>query len=71
MCISWAEIRADEEGAVIDILCKRCLQKVDRKLREGETLFDFPKEEYGFCKACTKRIDEFFRNKEGEEDGQY
>ena len=57
MCITSADVRPEEEQAILDVLCESCLDKVDRKLQgTGKTLFDFAPEEYGICPQCMKEI---------------
>jgi hypothetical protein len=57
MCITSADIRAEEEMAFLDILCEKCLDKVDCKLQStGKTLFDFGSDDYGFCPQCNKAV---------------
>jgi len=67
MCISGADVRADEEASVIALLCEECLKKVKRKLLPGQSLFDYGQDEYGFCEQCNSRIDTFLDEKVKEE----
>jgi len=58
MSITPADIRLEEEMAFLNVLCEKCLAKVDRKLQDtGKTLFDFTPNEYGFCPQCSKAVD--------------
>ena len=58
MCITPADMRMEEEMAFLDVLCEKCLAKVDHKLQgTDKTLFDFTPDEYGFCPQCSKAVD--------------
>ena len=58
MCMSFEDLRHEWESTIMDSLCTRCRRKVVRKLTgSGKTLFEIPKEEYGFCEACIRTID--------------
>jgi hypothetical protein len=67
MCVTSADVRADEEASVIVLPCGDCLRKVEGKLRAGQTLFDYGQDEYGFCQRCNRRINAFFEEKAKEE----
>ena len=58
MCMSHSDLIGLIEGAVMDVLCEKCLCRVERKLEGTEkTLSSFSKEDYGFCAKCKKAID--------------
>jgi hypothetical protein len=60
MCITSAEVRAEQEAMVWDILCDKCKAKAEALLekREALTLFDIDRQEYGFCPECTAQIND-------------
>jgi len=56
MCIHASEVRAQQELEVLSLLCDKCEEKVDKKLKDNETLFDYPPDAYNFCAKCIKKI---------------
>ena len=62
MCITSAEIRAEEEGCCYNLLCENCEKIADKKMGE-DNLFDIPMEDYGFCASCVDKINAFFDEK--------
>ena len=59
MCITAADIRAEEEASFWEALCEKCQDKVLRKTQgTDKSLFSFSPEEYGFCQECLKAIKE-------------
>jgi hypothetical protein len=59
MCYGAGECKADEEEAVANMLCEKCLKKSDFE-NKG---FDKPFDEYNFCKNCIEKIDKFFEER--------
>ena len=58
MCMSHGDLIGLIEDAVMNVLCEKCLRKVERKLKgTDKTLSNFPKEYYGFCDKCKKAVD--------------
>ena len=57
MCWSAADVRNEAKLAFWDELCKKCQDKVSRKLQgTNKTLFSYCPQEYGFCRRCLKEI---------------
>ncbi len=69
MCITGADVRAQEELMVWDILCDNCNAKAEALLkdRNADSLFDIDKDEYGFCSECSAEIEEAFQRLEEDE----
>jgi hypothetical protein len=71
MCITSADVRAEEEASVIALLREERLKKVESKLRAGQTLFDCGQDEDGICRLRNNRIAAFLEKKAKEEAAAY
>ena len=65
MCMIASDVRTEEEIHFRSLLCDNCVEKVEEKLKEGGTLFDYRPDEYGFCSECNKKIDEDITKRTG------
>lgn len=72
MCEHPSDISSREAGCVKEVLCKKCISRVWKKIGDTGNLFDFKPKEYPICPECLKKAREtmkaFTRDMEGSDD---
>jgi len=60
MCITWADMRSEEEEVFLHLLCVNCYRKVSDAAKRGEvaSILDRSPTDWEFCRNCMEKIRE-------------